>query len=124
MAHRYELLLIATSVAIGVAASARQDAAVEITARDAKIAARLAMPQGTSGRVPVVVFVTGGDEAAIGGVRSLSHALASDGIASLRYDRPVDPALVDATPAFETVVANVAASTAASGAATGREGRR
>src|SRR6188508_501068 len=102
-------LLLALSLAIGVSASARQDTAIEIAARDGKVAARLVMPQGTSGRVPVVVFVTGGDEAAMGGVRSLANVLAGDGIASLRYDRPVDPALVEGTPAFETVVANVAA---------------
>ncbi len=102
-------ILISASLVSGIAAEARQASVVEITARDGKIAARLGLPQGGTGRVPVVVFVTGGDETAMGGMRSLSAVLVRDGIAWVRFDEPVDPTLVEGTPAFETVVANIAA---------------
>jgi len=38
------------------------------------------MPRGSSGKIPVVVFVSAADEITRGGVRSLSIDLAADGI--------------------------------------------
>ncbi len=102
-------LLLALSLAIGVLASSRQDSGIEITTPTGKVAARLNVPQGTPGKVPVVVFVAGGDEAGMEGIRSSSNVLANDGIASLRYDRPVPATLTDGSPEFESAIANVAA---------------
>ena len=104
------VLFCALSLATIVAAASPQGSVIEIAARDGKVTAALGMPPGATGRVPVVVFVTGaGDEAAMGGMRSLAGVLGRDGIASLRYDQPVVQALAEGTPAFETAVANVAA---------------
>ena len=109
MTRRYISVLIAISINAGIAASSQQPGVIEIPSRDAKIAARLAMPQGTTGKVPVVVFVAGGDEAAMGGIRSFSGVLAKEGIASLRYDRPFAATLAEGSPEFESAVADVAA---------------
>ena len=100
---------MAALFAISVAAESRQDTAVEIATHTGKVAARLVMPQGTTGRVPVVVFVAGGDEAAMGGLRSLGVALAREGIASLRYEQSLPATIAEGSAEFESAVGEVAA---------------
>ena len=100
---------MAASLVAAVAAESRQDTAVEIAVREGKIAGRLVMPQATTGKVPVVVFVSGGDEVTAGGVRSFSYALAADGIASLRYTRRAVSAVKEGDAGFESEVADAAA---------------
>ena len=102
-------VLLALSLAVGVSASSPQSAAVEIPLRDAKLAARLGMPQGTTGKVPVVVFVSAGDELSRGGVRSLANVLVQDGIAALQYVEAPATSAAEGTPEFESAVAAIAA---------------
>jgi len=106
---RHGMLLVAASIAVGTAVDARQNAALEITSRDGKIAAALNMPEATTGKVPVVVFITGSDEMNRGGARSYSNVLASEGIASLRYTRRSPGATSEGTAGFESEVADAAA---------------
>ena len=107
--RRFLLALLLVSASAAVAVSARQDSAVEITARDAKIAARLVLPQGTTGKVPVVLFVSAADEVTNGGIRAFADVLAKEGIASLRFDRPLATSAAEGTPEFESAVAGIAA---------------
>src|SRR5688572_18537677 len=109
MAHRYVPILLAVSLGAGVSASAHQNAAVEITSGDAKVTARLVLPQGTTGKVPVVVFITGADEVGTGGARSFSRVLAAEGIASMHYTRRSPAAAKEGDAGFESEVADAAA---------------
>ena len=99
------LLLLAGSLAFTLAP---QDTEVAIPMRDSKLGARLVMPPQPAGKVPVVIFVTTGDEAAMGRVPSLSNQLASDQIASLRYLVGFNVAPETSAP-FEAGVETVAA---------------
>lgn len=102
-------LLLALSVVIGVAASAPQDTVIEIPIRDTKLGGvHLAMPPQATGRVPVVIFVTTGDETAMAGIRSLSNVMGKDGIAVLRYPVPL-VAAPETSGEFEAAVVTVAA---------------
>jgi hypothetical protein len=92
----------------GVAVETRQNSALEIATRDGKISAQLTLPQVTTGKVPVVVFVTAGDDMSLGGARSFANVLANDGIASLRYSRR-SPAVKEGDAGFESEVADAAA---------------
>lgn len=103
---KFPLLLLLVS-SLGVIA-APQEAAIGIPVRDGTLAARLAMPQGASGKVPVVIFVSGAAETTVGGVRSLSNVLATEGIASLRYDRRVPAVGKEEDNGFEAEVGDVA----------------
>src|SRR5687768_16263676 len=107
MAHRYVQILLLATVGIGVAAESRQ-AAPQVTALPTKTFSRLVMPREERGKVPVVMFVSGGDEAAMGGVRSLANVLAADGIASVRLEEPLPGALVEGNPEFESLVGRIA----------------
>lgn len=107
MAHRDVQVLLVAIVGIGVVTEARQ-AAPQVTALPTKTFSRLVMPREATGKVPVVMFVSGGDEAAMGGVRSLANVLAADGIASVRLDEPLQAGLVDGSAEFESIVSRIA----------------
>jgi|SRR5688572_26428140 len=106
--HKYVSIVIAALLGAGVAAESHQGATPQVTVLKTRLASSLEMPPAASGRVPVVVFVAGGDEAAMGGLRSLAKVLSGEGIASVRFEQPVPPALADGTAEFETAVADVA----------------
>ena len=107
MAYRYVQILLVTILGIGVVTEARQ-AAPQVTALPTKTISRLVVPQGTTGKVPVVVFVAGGDEVAMGGLRSLGKVLLGERIASVRFEQPLPAALTDGSPEFESAVGDVA----------------
>ena len=85
-----------------------QETTVTVPVRDGSVTARFALPQGTTGKIPVVLFVSGAAETTVGGVRSLSNALAAEGIASLQYDRRVPAVSKEGDAGFEAEVSDVA----------------
>ena len=101
-------LLLALSLSIGVAAVSRQNASPQATAVKTRLQSVLEVPQGASGKVPVIVFVAGGDETAMRSLQGLAKVLSAAWIASLRFEQPLPAALVDGSPEFETAVADVA----------------
>ena len=105
--RRFVSILIAALLGASVSASSRQ-AAPQVTTLPTKTFSRLVLPPGERGKVPVVMFVSGGDEAAMGGVRSLANVLAADGIASVRLDEPVQAGLVEGSAEFESIVGRIA----------------
>ena len=107
--HTHVSILIAAIVAVGVVTEARQSTAVEITTPTGKVAARLGLPPAATGKVPVVLFVSAGEEIARGGGRSLANALVRDGIATLQYVEALGTSAADGTPEFESAVAAIAA---------------
>lgn len=107
---RWHARLLVAALVVGFSTvEARQDTAVEITARDGKVTGRLTTPRAATGKMPVVVFVSGADEFTAGGFRSLANALMADGIASLRYERRAPSAAKETDPGFESEVADTAA---------------
>jgi hypothetical protein len=99
------LLVLAGSL---TAAAIAQDSTVSVPVREGALSARLAMPQGPNGKMPVVLFVSGAAETTVGGVRNLSNALAAEGIASLRYDRRMPAVSKEGDAGFEAEVSDAA----------------
>jgi hypothetical protein len=99
------LLFLVGSVAVS---ATRQETAVSVPVRGGTLSARLATLQATSGKIPVVLFVSGAAEASVGGVRSLSDALAAEGIASLRYERRAPAVTKEGDAGFEAEVSDAA----------------
>jgi hypothetical protein len=108
MPHWSVGILLALAVGISVAAEPRQSAVPQVTVLETQTFSTLVMPRETSGKVPVVMFVTAGDEAAVGGVRSLANVLATEGIASVRLAAPLPAGIADSSSEFESLIGRIA----------------
>jgi hypothetical protein len=109
MANRFAHIVLAAVIGVTTVTEARQGAAPQVTTLPTTTFSRLVMPREAAGKVPVVMFVAGGgDETAMGGLRSLASALAREGIAYVQLDQPLPAGLVEGSSEFESLLGRIA----------------